>query len=87
MGRDFTNWVKDRLESCMFKENEDFVIYANSGEKSQGRGRPAKEYSLSLDVAKHFAMLERNEKGDHTVGTLGGPQKKLFITEAGLYSL
>ena len=62
VGRDFTNWVKDRLESCMFKENEDFVVYAKSGENPRG-GRPAKEYFLSLDVAKHFAMLERNDQG------------------------
>jgi len=60
--RDFTNWVKDRLESCMFKENEDFVVYAKSGENPCG-GRPSSEYFLTLDAAKHFAMLERNDQG------------------------
>jgi len=43
-----------------------------------------------LDITNHrssLALLDADEKGVHTVDTLGGPQKKLFITEAGLYSL
>ncbi|PID95431.1 MAG: hypothetical protein CSA94_01650 [Bacteroidetes bacterium] len=30
------------------------------------RGRPAKEYILSLDCAKSIAMLQRNERGKRT---------------------
>jgi anti-repressor protein len=59
VGKDFSNWIKDRIESFGFVENQDFVIFANSGEK----GRPSKEYALTLDMAKELSMVERNAKG------------------------
>lgn len=54
--REFINWIKDRLEG--FTIGEDFLT--NS---SKSHGRPRIEYTLTLDVAKHLAMLERNEIG------------------------
>lgn len=62
VGKDFSNWIKDRIEQYNFVENQDFIIFAEIGEKS-GRGRPSKEYYLSIDMAKELAMVERNEKG------------------------
>lgn len=62
VGKDFSTWLKDRIEQYNFIENQDFIIFPETGEKS-GRGRPAKEYYLSLDMAKELAMVERNEKG------------------------
>ena len=64
VGKDFSTWLKDRIEQYNFIENQDFIIFPETGEKS-GRGRPAKEYYLSLDMAKELAMVERNEKGKH----------------------
>lgn len=58
--------MKGRLEACMFREDEDYVVFDSPNLANQtGRGgdRRSKSYFLSLDVAKHFAMLERNEKG------------------------
>lgn len=64
VGRDFSNWITGRIEEYGFVENQDFGIFAQIGEKSnRGRGRPSKEYCLSLDMAKELAMVERNEKG------------------------
>ncbi|WP_458400077.1 antA/AntB antirepressor family protein [Mailhella sp.] len=60
--RDFSNWIKGRIEKYAFKENEDFIIFAKSGEKSV-RGRHSIEYTLSLDMAKELAMVENNERG------------------------
>ena len=60
--RQFSNWIKDKLKSSQAVEGQDFIIFAQVGENS-GRGRPEKEYFISLDMAKHFCMLERNEKG------------------------
>lgn len=60
VGRDFTNWVKDRIESCMFKEDEDFVVFQETLKNPLG-GRPAKDYFLTLDAAKHFAMMDKGE--------------------------
>lgn len=55
--RDFSNWIKDRLVD--FEEDKDFS--PNLAKSSLGR--PAIEYILTLDTAKHLAMLERNEQG------------------------
>lgn len=65
--RQFTNWLDQRLEACGFKENEDYVVF-NGGVKNPLGGRPSREVFLTLDAAKHFAMLERNEVG-HAVRT------------------
>jgi len=62
VGKDFSSWIKDRIESFGFLENQDFIVFTNSGENLTG-GRPAKEYALSIEMAKELSMVERNEKG------------------------
>ncbi len=62
VGKDFTNWIKGRINQYGFTENEDFEVFANFGENSKG-GRPSKEYAISLNMAKELSMVERNEKG------------------------
>jgi anti-repressor protein len=61
IGRDFSTWVKDRIEKYGFIENTDFVLFTNSGENSEGR--PRQDYIFKLDPAKEIAMVENNEKG------------------------
>lgn len=58
IGKDFSTWVKDRLED--FDLENDYVVFPKIGEKG---GRPLKEYILTLDTAKHISMVERNEIG------------------------
>jgi phage anti-repressor protein len=60
--RDFSNWIKQRLEDSQAVKDKDFTVFAKSGENPVG-GRPMNEYILALDIAKHIAMLERSEKG------------------------
>lgn len=62
IGKDFTTWIKDRIQQYGFQEKQDFEVFTDFGENPQG-GRPSKEYHLSLDMAKELAMVERNEKG------------------------
>lgn len=62
VGKDFSTWIKDRVDQFGFVENQDFVIFPEIGEKS-GKGRPSKEYALTLDMAKELSMVERNDKG------------------------
>jgi anti-repressor protein len=59
VGKDFSNWIKDRIEQFNFEENQDFIIFAESGEK----GRPRQDYYLTLDMAKELSMVERNDRG------------------------
>lgn len=43
-------------------ENQDFEVFNKFVENSKG-GRPSKEYTLSLDMAKELCMIENNEQG------------------------
>ncbi len=61
VGRDFSNWIKDRIEKYGFTEGVDFILFAKSGEKL-GHRHPA-TYTLTIDMAKQLAMVENNEKG------------------------
>lgn len=60
--KDFSSWIKDRIERYDLTENEDYVVFPKFGENSKG-GRPKKEYALTLDAAKELSMVEGNEKG------------------------
>ena len=62
VGRDFSNWIKGRIEVYEFIENQDYEVFAQIGENSNG-GRPSKEYALTLDMAKELSMVEKTEKG------------------------
>jgi anti-repressor protein len=62
VGRDYTNWIKNRIDQLGFKEGEDYlVVSARIGENSEGR--PRADYIASIDVAKELAMVENNDRG------------------------
>ena len=56
VGRDFSSWIKERIEKYDFIENQDFIVLPKTGEKKI-------EYFISIDMAKELSMVERNEKG------------------------
>ena len=59
--RQFGNWIEDRLSE--FIEEQDFTVNKIvNGRDANGRFT-TKDYLLTLDVAKHLAMLERNDQG------------------------
>ena len=62
VGKDFSTWIKDRIEQYDFQENQDFVCSPILGSEGRG-GHNRKDYHLTLDMAKELAMVERNEKG------------------------
>ena len=61
VGRDFSNWIRERLSEYGFTLNLDYVIFSPNLAKTPGRKK--KEYHLTLDTAKELAIVERNEKG------------------------
>jgi len=64
--RDFTTWIKGRIEEFDFEMGLDFVSFdsPNPGNQvSHGGDRKSKAYFLTLDMAKELAMVERTAKG------------------------
>ncbi|UUE08740.1 antA/AntB antirepressor family protein [Dickeya zeae] len=78
VGRDFSTWIKSRIEEYGFIDNVDFLTFdspipvnqytengqpARQWKTSRGGDRRSKDYVLSLNMAKELAMVERNEQG------------------------
>ncbi|ANB90871.1 antirepressor [Moraxella ovis] len=61
VGRDFNNWVKDRIKQYQFVEGQDFLIIVSKTGKRKNVIK--KDYHLTLDMAKELAMIENNEQG------------------------
>ena len=62
VGRDFSNWIKNRINKYKFVENQDFILLANFGEQTRG-GHNRTDYHITLDMAKELAMVENNATG------------------------
>jgi phage anti-repressor protein len=62
VGKDFSSWIKDRIEAYGFEEGKDFVCSPKLGSKRRG-GHNRFDYHLTLDMAKELSMVERNERG------------------------
>ena len=62
VGKDYSNWIKVQIDRARLVGNRDYVVFAQKGVNPSG-GRPAIEYHLSLDAAKHIAMISGTEKG------------------------
>ena len=75
VGRDFSTWIKDRVKKYDFIEDLDyFTSIPQFGDGSDGsrKGKAtdpktgkvvAKEYIISVDMAKELAMVENSEIG------------------------
>lgn len=63
IGKDFSTWVKDRIEKFDFVENADFVKLPAKSSSPISGSQPKIEYFLSLSMAKELSMIERNAKG------------------------
>lgn len=62
VGKDFSDWMKAQIDRGGLVENEDFAVLPQKGENPKV-GRPAIEYALTIDAAKHVAMLSATEAG------------------------
>ena len=66
VGRDFSNWIKGRIQEYAFEENKDYLL-AKTGEQLPHLGGLRTvvriDYFLSIDMSKELAMVERTPRG------------------------
>ena len=58
IGKEYANWIKDRINEYGFIQDEDYFVITE-----RTNGRPRKEYHITLDMGKELGMVERNERG------------------------
>jgi phage anti-repressor protein len=63
--RDFSTWMKSRIEQYGFIDGEDFIVIDSPKRGNQKRGGDVRsiDYHITLDMGKELAMVERNEFG------------------------
>jgi anti-repressor protein len=59
--QEFANWAKARIKKYGYVEGVDYLVEKTI--KNLDGGRPAQEYTLTLDVTKELAMVESNDEG------------------------
>ena len=61
VGQHFTDWIKNRIKKYGFLLNIDYTV---TNHKTMIRSNIIqKDYSLTLNMAKELAMVERSQKG------------------------
>lgn len=61
LSRDFNQWMREQIERVRLMEGRDWVSYEDVG--NVGGGRPRKEYAITIEAAKHIAMMSGTDKG------------------------
>ena len=82
--RQFTDWIKKRIEQYDFVENQDFVCVSQKNETQRADGQigvsVSNEYFVSVGMAKELAMVENNDKGKQARKYFIECEKKLNST-------
>ncbi|EEJ2352911.1 antA/AntB antirepressor family protein [Salmonella enterica subsp. enterica] len=67
IGRDFTSWIKGRIEQYGFIAGTDYVRVENLSSPKRGSAKTRQQiehdYILTLNMAKQLPMVERGEQG------------------------
>ena len=75
----YTDWMQ-RMIGIGFIEGTDFSSFSEKSEKPSG-GRPSTSHILTLDMAKHIAMIQRTPQGMAIRQKLIEMEKKLTTPE------
>ena len=61
--QDFSTWIKRKLERLRLTENKDFCTAPQIYGTANGGSAERLEYFITLDTAKHIAMMENTDRG------------------------
>lgn len=59
VGRDYSSWIKQRIEKYGFSLNQDYVVLKSIPQN----GGSVIDYHITIDMAKELSMVENNSKG------------------------
>ena len=62
VGKDFSTWIKNRIEQYGFAEGVDYLLHKFMAQLPSGSKQKI-DYHISIDMAKELAMVERSDKG------------------------
>lgn len=75
ISKKYTDWI-EQMAGYGFEEQSDFFPILGTSVESN-TGRPKKDHILSLDMAKHIAMIQRTDKGKQIRQKLIELEKKI----------
>ncbi len=84
IGRDFTTWLKSRIEKYQFVAGSDFIMESRPPELGSGNRGASTEYFLTIGMAKELCMVENNEKGREVRRWFIQRESELSRVEAGM---
>ncbi len=76
----FSNWIVEQVSRAKLNESTDYLINREKPANS-GRGRPTKEYYLTVSAAKNIALMSNTDKGSQYRKALIKLEEKYFSGE------
>lgn len=81
VGEHFSTWIRKRIDELGLVLGIDLEGFSESPRNPLG-GRPSFEYVVTLDAAKHLAMVERNDRGREIRAYFIEAEKRMRSPEA-----
>jgi anti-repressor protein len=78
----FSMWIKRRVEESMFDEGTDYLVHKNVNPENTGVSKVSIEYIITLDMAKHIAMMEKTNKAKEVRDYFIEVEKKYQATKS-----
>lgn len=63
LDQDFSHCIKYQIKRARLVENRDYILLTDFSEQDKWGGSNKTEYYLTIDAAKHVAMISGKEKG------------------------
>lgn len=82
--RDFTAWIKAQIKRAKLVEGEDYIriSLAQKGEQTGSGGHNRADYLLTIDAAKHVALMSGTTRGREVRAYFIGVEKAARATRA-----
>ena len=61
--KDFSDWMKAQIARARLVQHRDYEVFAAPPERGAGNRGSRVEYALTMDAAKHIAMMAGTDKG------------------------